>query len=447
MRALLGFSFFVFFNASAFAESLPDWPQFRGPLGNGVADAEDLPVKFGESDALVWKTKLPGRGWSSPVSRNGKIWLTTAAEIVPSEEERIKLLTEAGDDPKKFKVRQIMSSIMIGIQVIDWKTGKLEKEIELKKIDAPDSIHSLNSYASPTPVLDGGKLYAHFGTFGTWCVDTENGEVVWQTRLPLEHSVGPGSSPFIYEDKLILICDGVDQQYVTALDKNSGKEIWKTDRPAMRAPTGDQKKAYNTPIVIQAKGQENKQLICMGSQWLVSYDPDSGKENWRLDHGKGFSVVPRPVFSEEHQLIYISTGFGKPELWAVRPDGKGDITEQEDMVAWKDPKRIPARPSPLLLGDELYVLTEGGIATCFDAATGTVHWTERVGGNYSASPLFANGRIYLFSEEGKSTVLKPGKEYSIDSENQLNEGVMASPLASDANLLVRGKESLYRFRK
>ena len=255
----------------------------------------------------------------------------------------------------------------------------------------------------------------------------DSGEIIWKERLPLEHSVGPGSSPFIYQDLLVLICDGVDQQYVTALDKNTGKEIWKTHRPEMRAPKGDQKKAYNTPIVITPKGSAEPQLICMGSQWLVSYNPENGKEIWKIDHGNGFSVVPRPVFSEKHQLLYISTGFGKPELWAIRPDGKGDITEDKTKVAWIEKKRIPARPSPLLIDDELYVISEGGIATCFDAASGEVRWTERIEGNYSASPLLAGGNIYFCSEEGKITVIEPGREFSVVSENQLDDTIMASP--------------------
>ena len=182
----------------------------------------------------------------------------------------------------------------------------------------------------------------------------------------------------------------------------------------------------------------------MGAQWLVSYEPATGKEIWRLDHGNGFSVVPRPVYSSTTGLIYLSTGFGKPELIAVRPDGSGDITGSDKLV-WKEPKRIPARPSPLLVGDELFVIADGGIASCLDSRTGSLHWTERVEGNYSSSPLFANGHIYVASHEGVVTVLKPGRTFEVVAKNQLNGTIMASPLAMNGSLIIRTGASIYRF--
>ncbi|MDF1812298.1 MAG: PQQ-binding-like beta-propeller repeat protein [Verrucomicrobiales bacterium] len=357
--------------------------------------------------------------------------------------ERNKILTDLGEDPKTFKVRQIAKNIRLLALELDEKTGKLKREIELTVVESPEAIHALNSYASPTPFLEGDRLYAHFGNFGTFCLDTKSGDIIWQTRLPLEHGVGPGSSPLLYDKYLILICDGIDRQYVTALDKNTGEKIWEVDRPEMRATNGDNRKAYCTPIVVTPKGGE-PQVICMGAQWLMSYDPATGEENWRLDHGSGFSVVPRPVFSEKEQLLYISTGFGKPQLWAIRPDGSGDITGS-DKVVWKEPKRIPARPSPLLVGDELYTVTDGGVASCFDAATGENHWTERIGGNYSASPLFADGKIYLCNHEGKAMIIKPGKTYEVVAENELGEQLMASPVALDGKLIVRSAAALYCF--
>jgi len=430
------------FIAPALADS---WPQFRGPLGNGVASADNVPVHFGESKNLLWRTPLPGRGWSSPVVADGKVWLSTAIEVFPTDEERERLLTEAGEEPRKFKVRQVASSIRLAAVEVDFETGRVLREIELASIDAPQTIHTLNSFASPTPVLDEGRLYAHFGTFGTFCLNTSSGELEWKKRLPLEHSVGPGSSPFIHEDLLVLICDGVDQQYVTALDKETGEEVWRTDRPEMRAPLGDQKKAYNTPILIWPESGD-PQLICMGSQWLVSYEPSSGREIWRLDHGSGFSVVPRPVFSRENGLVYISTGFGKPELLAVRVDGEGDITDSNKVV-WRESKRIPAKPSFLLDGGELYVITDGGVATCFDSLSGEVIWTNRIEGNYSASPLLANGYVFFASHEGKVTIVRAGRDYEVVAENTLDEAgmLMASPLAFDGTLLIRGEHALYRF--
>ncbi|NNE93239.1 MAG: PQQ-binding-like beta-propeller repeat protein [Verrucomicrobiales bacterium] len=428
----------------ALAETLV-WPQFRGPDGNGIADADNVPAKFSDSDNVKWKTPLPGKGWSSPVVADGKIWLTTAVEIQATEEEQKAIMAKQGIEEKKFKQLQVAKNVILKLIQADFESGKIEREIELIKLEAPETIHSLNSYASPTPVIDGPNIIAHFGTFGTYCLNRESGEIVWQERLPIQHNVGPGSSPFIHGDLLVLICDGVDVQYVTALNKNTGKEAWKTDRPPMRAASGDQKKAYNTPIAIRDKnGRE--QIICMGSQWLVSYDPETGRELWKLDHGSGFSVVPRPVYSEKHGLVYISTGFGKPQLWAIDPSGEGDITDS-DKVAWREPKRIPAKPSPLIVGDELYVIADGGIATCFDAATGNINWTERVSGNYSASPLFADGNIYFGSHEGKVTVIKAGPAFEVVAENEIAGQIMASPVAFDGGLLMRTAEAIYRFGK
>lgn len=427
--------------ASVFADH--PWPQFRGPDGNGIASADDIPTQFSESENVSWKTPLPGKGWSSPVvSNDGSIWVTTAIENIPSREEQEALALASGEDPKKFKQKQIAKSIQLQVMELDFDTGSLKRTIDLFTIDSPDAIHGLNSYASPTPVLDGDRIYCHFGTYGTVCLDAKSGSVVWKKQFPLEHSVGPGSSPFIDGERLVLIQDGVDFQYVIALDKNSGETIWKADRPEMRAEKGDQKKAYCTPISITDKnGRE--QLVCMGSQWLVSYDPASGEEFWRLDHGSGFSVVPRPVYDEKTGLVFISTGFGKPELWAVNPDGSGDITET-DKVAWKESKRIPAKPSPLLVEDELFVIQDGGIGTCFDAATGAIHWTERIGGNFSASPLYADGKIYLANQEGSVVVIAPGKEFKVIAENQLEGQLMASPIALDGSLLIRSDSALYR---
>lgn len=419
-----------------------DWPEFRGPTGDGIASAENIPDKIGVDTNLIWKTDLPGRGWSSPVFDGAFIWVTAAEEIFPDEEERIKILESQGEEAKKFKARQVATKIELSAIQVDFKSGKVQQTIPLVTIENPQTIHALNSFASPTPILKKGKLYAHFGAFGTFRVDTASGKVDWERQIELEHSVGPGSSPFIYEDKLILICDGVDRQFVTALDTGSGETAWLTDRPEMRAPKGDQKKSYNTPVLVEAGGKP--QIICMGAQWLVSYEPHTGKEIWRLDHGAGFSVVPRPVFSRKHNLLYVSTGFGKPVLIAVKIDGKGDITDS-DKIAWSESKRIPARPSPLLVGDELYVIADGGITTCFNAATGETYWNDRIDGNYSASPLFVDGKIFVASQEGVVTVFKPGRTFTPLSTSELGESIMASPIAVNEALIIRSEKAIYRF--
>lgn len=421
------------------------WPEFRGPLGNGVADARELPLQFSADSNCVWKVDLPGRGWSSPVFDGEFLWVTTAEEIFPTEEERIAKLKADGENERKFKSRQVARKIDLTLLKIDFETGKVSQSIPLRSIENPQTIHTLNSFASPTPVLSGDHLFAHFGAFGTFAIERETGEIAWQIEIPLDHGVGPGSSPVVVHDLLILICDGIDRQFVTALDAESGKAAWTTERPGMRAQLGDHKKSYNTPVFFtSADGRD--QLVCMGAQWLISYEPKTGKELWRYDHGSGFSVVPRPVFSEEHQLLYVSTGFGKPRLIAIRVDGSGDIT-QKDKLAWEETKRIPAKPSPLLVGGELYVISDGGVATCFDAESGHIHWTERVGGNFSASPLLADGKIFVASQEGIVSLIEPSKEYRPMESNALHESVMASPIAWERSLLIRTEKSLYRFGK
>ncbi len=416
-----------------------DWTQFRGPAGDGIANGQLVPTQFSESEKVTWKTELPGRAWSSPVISDGVVWLTTAIERIPTDEEKVALFEKSGIEKKKYSQLAIAKSIELKLIAVDFQSGSLLKTIDLTEVEQPDAIHTVNSYASPTPVIDGPNIYCHFGTYGTFCIDRASAEVVWKRRLPLAHSVGPGSSPFIYKDMLVLIQDGLERQYVTALNKLTGTRIWEVDRPEMDAPDGDHKKAFSTPIAItDSKGRE--QLICMASQWIVAHDPSTGKEIWKLYHGKGFSVVPRPVYAND--VVYFSTGFGKPQLWAVRVDGDGDVTETH--VLWKVTKGIPAKPSPLIHEGLIYVIEDNGVASCLDANTGEEIWKKRVGGKFSASPLLAGGHIYFGSHDGKVTVFKPGKSGEVVADNQLQGQIMASPAAVDNALVVRTAEALYR---
>ncbi len=415
------------------------WPQFRGPHGNGIAVGQSPPIHFGEDQNVVWKTELPGKAWSSPVIADGVIWATTAIERVPTEEERLAMLRQTDIEEKKFKQLSIAKSIELKLIALDFDSGAILKTIDLVDFEQPDAIHALNSYASPTPVIDGDRIYCHFGNYGTFCLDRRSFEVVWKRRLPLQHSVGPGSSPLIYHNRLILIQDGLERQYVTALDKTTGETLWETDRPAMEAPSGDQKKAYCTPIAItDSSGRE--QLICLASQWMVAHDPQTGSELWRCYHGKGFSVVPRPVY--EDGVVYFATGFGKPELWAVSVDGVGDVTNTH--VRWTATKGIPAKPSPLIHDGLIYVMADNGVASCLEASSGQEVWKKRIGGDYSASPLLAGGHIYFASHDGKVTVIEPGIAGDVVAENQLTGQIMASPAAIDDSLILRTDQAIYR---
>ena len=411
------------------------WPQFRGPTGAGNAAAVSVPIEFGETQHLTWKSPLQGRGWSSPVVWEDQIWVTSAIEHEATPEEREALLAGVANAER----REIAKQIELIAICLDLNTGETLHEIQLATDSRPKPIHPLNSYASPTPVLEGDRLYAHFGTYGTFCLDTTTGDIVWRKRLEVAHYVGPGSSPIVHGERLILVCDGADVQYVAALDKRTGEIAWKQPRPAIRASDPDMKKAYATPLVISVDGTD--QIVTPGAQWVVAYDPADGKPLWQVDHGDGFSNVPRPVFG--HGLVYVCTGFTKPELWAIDPTGQGDVTDTH--VVWKESSQISKKPSPLLVDDTVYVLADGGVLSGLDARTGETRVRKRLSGNYSASPLLAGNHIYLASQTGEIAVLRPGDDLQTVAVNRLTGQLMASPCALPGTLLVRSDTHLYRF--
>jgi len=414
------------------------WPQWRGPGGQGHApDARDLPVTWSETENVAWKTPLPGRGWSSPVIDGDRIWLTTAVETVITPEEKERRL--AGN--KFAKQLALSGPVVFRALCVDRTTGRLLHDVELFTAESPEPIHSLNSYASPSPVLADGRLFCHFGAYGTACVDTATAKVVWTNRdLVVDHENGPGSSPVLWRDRLILTLDGSDVQETAALDAATGKIAWKTPRSGELRSDPDQKKAYGTPLVVPLGGRDV--LLSPGADWIYGYDPATGRELWRTNYGVlGFSVVPRPVVA--HGLAFISTSFMQPELLAVR---LGDGTAAPE-IAWREKKGAPSKPSMLAVGDELYVISDRGVATCLDARTGEARWTERLGGNFSSSPLFADGRIYVGNHDGQTFVFEPGAAYRLLATNQLDGQIMATPAALGRAIYLRTDQALYRIEK
>ena len=381
------------------------WPQFRGPDGQGHSSESQVPLEWSETKNIAWKTAIPGLGWSSPVIANGKVWITTAVE---------------------------QRGISLRALAFDAATGKEIVNVEVFKIPYDRrEINPKNSWASPTPVIDGDRVYVHFGADGTAALST-SGEIIWKTRFDYQSQHGAGGSPVVYGDLLIFNCDGGDVAFVVAIDKNTGKQKWKTSRgyPA------DQ--AYTTPLVIRVGDKD--QLISVGAFRARAYDPLNGKEIWRVRYDEGFSNVPRPVFA--NGLVFITTGFQQPELLAVRPDGTGDVTKTH--IAWSLKRGAPLTPSPLSVGDELYIVNDGGIATCLDAKSGTIIWQQRLGGTYSASPLYAAGHIFFPAEQGATTVIVPGKEFKRVAINQLDGGLLASIAVSDGSFFLRTDGHLYR---
>ena len=410
-----------------------DWKQWRGPSGDGHTDA-NLPTRWSENRNVKWRTLIPGKGWSSPVIEGNQIWFTTAFETPATEAEaKERLKKNTGGVPV-----YVLSKVQLHAVCIDKETGKLLHNLEVVVKDDPQWVHKLNSYASPTPIIENGRLYCHFGSNGSACVDTRAGKVLWRNQeVEVQHENGPGSTPVLWKDLLIFHMDGSDQQFVVALDKATGKERWRTSRSGTMHENPQLKKSYGTPIIRHIK--DRPVLLSPGSNWLYAYDPADGKELWKVEYGGlGFSLVPRPVTG--HGMIFMSTGFMRAKLLAVRYEN----TTKPD-IAWSYTRGVSTQPSPLLVGDELYFITEsGGLVTCLDAHTGEKHWVERIGGNYSASPTHSNGRIYFHSREGVTTVLQAGREFKVLAKNQLEGQHMASAAVDGNAILLRTDKALYR---
>ncbi|MCA9230104.1 MAG: PQQ-binding-like beta-propeller repeat protein [Planctomycetales bacterium] len=410
------------------------WPQFRGADGLGHSADVGLPLEWSEEQNIVWKTAIPGRGWSSPVLANDRIWLTTATVDYVGEAERAaKVLGSPVAD-----AMEVASKAKLWAVEIDQQSGEVLRNVQLFEVESPQPVHSLNSFASPTPVLAAGKLYCHFGAFGTACLDTTTGSVLWRRMLAINHSVGPGSSPVLVDGRLILTCDGIDAQYIEALSAESGETLWRTNRPPIRADEVEFHKSFSTPLLIKVSGEQ--QLVIPGAQWFVAYDPQTGDEIWRMDFGRGFSNASRPVFDGER--VFLCTGFMQPQLWAVRPDAHGELAESH--VAWKQTKQIPSMSSPIVVGERIYVVGDNGVVSCFDTVSGKEVWRDRMGGKYSASPLYADGRLYFCNHEGRTTVIAPGDQYQELARNDLEGQLMASPAVVEGDLLLRTATHLYR---
>lgn len=423
MRFLIAALCPVFLATSLFAA--PAWPQLRGPHGDGISPAKRVPVTWSETNNLAWKVSVPGRGRSSPVVLGDRIWLTLAVE-------QGVVRKRIGPDDMQTAEHVTLEAICL-----DAGTGKPVWRTTLFEVANPDPVHWLNSWATPTPIIEGKRLYCDFGTFGTACLDAKSGKVVWQTRLPLDHQVGPGSSPVLYRDLLVLVRDGRDAQFVVALNKQTGQQVWRTERPPLET-TPNAKKSFVTPLLVSTGGRT--QLLSPGAQWVVAYDPATGREYWRARHGTGFSIGSCPVFGAG--TVFFSTGCMKPQLFAIRADGTGDVTGTH--VAWKSNRQVPIMSSPLLHGSEIYYVSDDGMASCVSASTGEPLWQERLDQAHLASPLLAEGRLYFFGKDGKSTVVKAGTPFECLAENQLEGTVIATPAILDRTILLRTDTHLYR---
>lgn len=399
------------------------WPDYRGPHHNGHGAAPPLPLEWNEQQNIRWKTKVDGRGWSSPIVADGLVWLTTA-------------------DEKGHK---------LSVLCVELDSGEITFEQCLFNVEKPQFRHAFNSYASPSPVVDGDRIYLSFGSPGTACMNRRTKEVLWErTDLVCDHFRGAGSSPLVFEDLVILTMDGADLQYLIALDKLTGETRWRVDRSTdfddideqtgKPAGDGDYRKSYATPIVIEVGVKP--QLISPGAKAAFAYDPATGEEIWTVRYDE-HSSASRTLYG--HGLVFINTGYSRPTLLAIDPTGEGDVTETH--VKWRLTRGVPKKPSAVLVNGHLYMVNDGGIASCVVAKTGESVWQDRIGGEYSASLIYAGGHIYAFSEGGRAVVMRPGeKELQLIGENDLDEGCMASPAPVGSALVVRTKTHLYRIQ-
>lgn len=427
----------MFFACFAFSLSLSaadSWLDFRGPSQDGHVGAAKLPLNWSESENVKWKTELPLLGLSSPIVLDNQIWLTTA--------------TVEGHD--------------FYVLCVDATTGKITTNEKLFHSDDPQSMgngQQDNSYATPSAVIEPGRVYVHYGHFGTACLDTATREVIWkQDDLKCLHYRGASSSPVLFEDLVILTFDGADLQYLVALDKLTGKTVWKTDRSVdwndehidkQMVKDGDWRKAHSTPLIVSIDG--NPVMCSTGAKAAYGYDPRTGKELWRVEH-EAYSASPRPVYHDGN--FFITTGFSKgAKMMSVKAGGEGVVTDTH--VNWAIEKSFPKYSSPIVVDDLVYFAMDDSFVVCVEAKTGETVWKGRVGGKYRACPILADGKLYFFSLEGQTTVIEPGREFKVLATNRLatdaplddprrGPGFMASPAVVGNAMFLRTRYHLYR---
>ena len=398
------------------AAASADWPEFRGPTRDGISTDVEVPVEWSATENIVWKQEIPGSGWSSPVLVEGRIYLTTATGEIQTDNLSLRALCVDGSD---------------GRMIWDFEIFQPSEEVAALK-------HGKNGWASPTPIVAGGRVYVHFGHMGTAALDLD-GKVLWQqTGVKYNPRHGNGGSPVLVGDNLVFSCDGLDTQHVVALNRDSGAIRWKTPRNTSAAKPF----SFSTPQTIEVDGRQ--QVVSPGSGLVAGFDPSSGSEIWRVNYGEGFSVVPQPVYA--HNRLYLASGFARPSLLVIDPHAaSGDSTDSN--IVWRHSRGVPNTPSLLVVGDEVYFVADNGVASCLDAHTGKVHWTKRLGGNFSASPIFTEGRLYFTNEEGKTYVIRQGVEYDLLAINDLGERTFASPATVDGALIFRSESHLWRIGK
>ena len=404
-----------------FAQNAANWTHFRGSEMNGHAQVKSAPLHWSDSTNIVWKVRVKGLGWSSPVVFGNQVWLTSATE-----------------DGKEFYTL-----------CYDLNSGKLLDQKTIFTSSEPQGIHGTNSYATPTPCIEDGFVYVHYGTFGTACINTQNFEIVWKREdLKCKHMQGPASSPILHNDKLIVHLEGTEDPYVIALDKKTGATIWKSIRPKEIYDKLEPvyRKSYQTPIVIEAGGREL--LISNSSFMCFAHDVNTGEVIWTMEYGYD-STVSQPLYW--NGLVFVNSGWifidNNPYFtrqYAIDPTGKGDVTKTH--VKWMYEDEVPQIPTPVIVEGKMYMVHDRGMASCIDAETAKVIWKQELKGNFNASPVYAAGNIYFFNVKGECTIVKPGIAFEMVAQNLIGETVKAVPVFVDKGMVLRTDKNLYLIR-
>ncbi|MGQ7870449.1 outer membrane protein assembly factor BamB family protein [Sunxiuqinia sp. sy24] len=423
-RPILPVTFVLFLLAQLFfscSRIQPEnWTHLRGSNLDGLSKSENVPIRWSETENMAWKVPVKGLGWSSPVVFDQQVWMTTADH-----------------DGEWFSV-----------VCLDFDSGELIQELELYRPDSVQRMHATNSYATPTPSIEKGFVYVHYGTYGTACIDTRNFEVVWsRTDLNCEHLQGAASSTILYKELLIVHLEGTDVQNIYALNKHTGETVWQVGTPDQKAyeeVAPVYRKSYQTPLIIQVDGHD--QLITNRSLFAISYDPHTGEENWRVFYGED-SAVSMPLYY--NGLVLVNSGWvlsqGAPyfaKLLAVDPIGRGDITDTH--VVWQTDKHVPQTSTPVIVDSLMFMIEERGTLTCLNPGNGEVYWTERLKGHFNCSPIYADGAIYFTNNKGETTVIKAVLDFELLAENRLDGIFKATPAILRGAILQRSDKFLYK---
>jgi len=414
-----------------------NWPQWRGPDSQGVSREKNLPTEWSATKNIRWKTPIPGRGHSSPVIWNQRIFLTTAIEgpIVPGAKavrHRVK-----GKDSNYVHPEGVGADRRQTLKLLclDAKTGRLIWETTAYEGTVYDNVHKKNSFASPTPTTDGRFVYVYFGSEGLYSYDFR-GHLIWKASLGGIATMGMGvaSSPVLWKDLIILQCDqdNGEESFLAAVNKTNGMLVWKTHRK--------NRESWATPLII--RNGDRFELVTSGVEKVTAYDPASGKELWHYK-GVAANAIPSPVAAAD--LVVLSAGGGRKRVMAIRPGGTGDLVNSSN-VLWEYNKGTAHIPSPILYRDYLYLMTDAGIMTCLEAMTGKVIYEGGrvpIPATFIASPVAFDGKILLTSQDGDTFVIKAGPSHQVLSVNSLGEPICASPGIAGGRIFIRGEKHLY----